>query len=277
VATRLLLSQRLLSRKWHKDLTPRDSVMMRKKLKSIIRYLDSLFISRVNDRSKYLVAAKNKIGLEIGGPSAFFLERLPIYNVAAKVDLVNFNNHTLWESNLKPGERKNYLTRETCHQFIAEATNLGIIQDNSYDFILSCNSLEHIANPFKALIEWRRLLKSRGSLILVVPQKKFNFDHRRPDTSFAHLESDYKENVDENDLTHLPEILALHDLSRDPGAGSMEDFECRSRNNHLYRGLHHHVFNEDVAEKMLMACGFKIVGKSECRGNLVFLAERSIS
>ena len=47
---------------------------------------------------------------------------------------------------------------------------------------------------------------------LVVPHKDKTFDHNRPVTSLNHLEEDLDNDVDEDDLTHLPEILELHDL-----------------------------------------------------------------
>jgi hypothetical protein len=77
----------------------------------------------------------------------------------------------------------------------------------------------------------------------VLPKKESNFDHKRPFTSFEHIENDYKNNITEHDLTHLDEILALHDLSKDAAAGSLEQFKARSMNNFSNRGLHHHVFD----------------------------------
>jgi hypothetical protein len=58
----------------------------------------------------------------------------------------------------------------------------------------------------------------------LLPDKRRTFDHRRPVTTLAHLIADLNADMAEDDLTHLPEILALHDLERDPDAGNME---CR--------------------------------------------------
>ena len=44
-------------------------------------------------------------------------------------------------------------------------------------------------------------------------------------------------------MTHLDEILTLHDLSRDPGVADKNAFDQRSRLNHENRCLHHHVFD----------------------------------
>ena len=56
----------------------------------------------------------------------------------------------------------------------------------------------------------------------------------------------------------LEEILALHDLSKDPQAGSAEAFERRSRLNFQNRCLHHHVFDQALAADMVRAAGFDV-------------------
>jgi SAM-dependent methyltransferase len=129
---------------------------------------------------------------------------------------------------------------------VAEATDLSTISDNSYDFLLACHVLEHIANPLKAMEEWKRVLSPGGVLLVIVPDKRGTFDRRRPFTSFEHIESDFRANVSEDDPTHANEILKLHDLGLDPGAGSPEDFRARCFNNRSVRGMHHHVFSPEL-------------------------------
>ena len=41
-----------------------------------------------------------------------------------------------------------------------------------------------------------------------------NFDKKRPITSFEHLLDDYKNNMDEDDLTHMDEVIKLTDFSK---------------------------------------------------------------
>jgi hypothetical protein len=45
---------------------------------------------------------KNKIGLEIGGPSNFFAENgcIPIYPIVSRLDGVNFSSTTVWTGNI---------------------------------------------------------------------------------------------------------------------------------------------------------------------------------
>ena len=65
-------------------------------------------------------------------------------------------------------------------QYILEATELYEINSNTYDFLLSSHMLEHTANPIKALKEWKRIIKDKGYLILIVPHKDGTFDDNIP-------------------------------------------------------------------------------------------------
>jgi hypothetical protein len=70
---------------------------------------------------------------------------------------------------------------------------------------------------------------------------------------------DYERGVGENDLTHLPEVLQLHDLSRDEGAGTKEEFRKRCEENYIHRAMHHHVFDTTAALAMMNYAGFQIL------------------
>jgi SAM-dependent methyltransferase len=247
-----------------------------KKLKNIARILKSNLISPVEDKKKYISSIKDKIGLEIGGPSTIFEIELPVYKYAKRVDMVNFQNETTWESNLKPGFNNKYHNGKVGVQYIAEASELKEIESDCYEFILSCNSLEHIANPIKALREWWRILIPEGVFILILPNKENNFDHKRSFTSLMHLEDDYEKNVDESDLTHLNEILEKHDLLRDSLAGSFNEFRERSLNNAKNRTLHHHVFSTEVAREMLARSGFNVSINSISKNNIYIKAFKKI-
>lgn len=204
-----------------------------------------------------LLAKKN--GIEIGGPSDIFKYSIPVYREILNLDGVNFSNSTMWEGALKAGPYFRYLKGRTGTQFIKDATDLCGIESGTYDFLISSNCLEHVANPLKALEEWIRVVKSSGILLIILPNKANSFDHRRETTTFEHLTNDYKVNMLENDLTHLDEILKLHDLSFDPEAGNFEKFKERCLENFVNRGLHHHVFDLDVMRKMLEFFGAEII------------------
>jgi len=203
-----------------------------------------------------------KAGLEIGGPSEIFSRDglLPIYAHAARMDNCNFATETIWEGELQEGESfRPECDRTMGTQFVREATDLLDIPSEAYDFICSCHTLEHVANPLGALKEWMRVMRPGGTLALVLPHKEATFDHRRPVTALDHFKRDKEMRVAEDDLTHLEEILSLHDLSRDPGAGDFESFEQRSRENFTNRCLHHHVFDTELAVSMVVEAGLRVI------------------
>lgn len=219
-----------------------------------------IFNGEIPHSESWITLVKNKSGLEIGGPSGIFSKNnyLPIYPFVKSLDGVNFSNKTIWEGEIEQGN--NYLyDGKKGFQFIAEGTNLRQIKDNAYDFVLSCNNLEHIANPIKSLLEWKRVIKRGGTIILILPRKESNFDHKRPVTFFEHLKNDFENDTGEGDLTHLEEILELHDLKRDSHAGSFADFQKRSLDNFKNRSLHHHVFDIALLEKMFNYIGMKVL------------------
>ena len=144
-------------------------------------------------------------------------------------------------------------------QYISEATDLKYFKSETYDFIITSHVLEHIANPLLALLEWIRVLKEEGILLLVLPHKNGTFDHKRNVTTMSHLLEDFKNEIEENDLTHLPEILNLHDLNLDPGIDNMIAFKYRSEKNFENRGLHHHVFNTSLVVDILNFSNLQIL------------------
>jgi SAM-dependent methyltransferase len=206
----------------------------KKKARAFFRQIEIFFI--------------DKNGIEIGGPSYYFDENgfMPVYKKMATLDNVNFSSSTIWTG--KINEQNGFLINNKLvgKQYIADATDLTFLERNSYDFILSCNNIEHIANPIKAVEQWVSILKKGGVLMIIAPRKESNFDHNREVVKFDHLISDYKNETIEDDLTHLEEILKLHDLRIGPPVGTKDQFRERSLKNFENRCLHHHVFDLKV-------------------------------
>jgi SAM-dependent methyltransferase len=200
---------------------------------------------------------RGRRGLEIGGPSPFFRTFLPIYECVKSLDNCVFANTTIWEGEISepfgyhPGKHAG-------RNYIADGGDLHRFADASYDFVLSCHNLEHIANPVKALKEWIRVTKPGGCIILVLPDYRRTFDRRRSLTSVRHMLDDYASDVGEDDQTHLEEILAKHDFRKDPRAGTWETFRQRSLNNVEHRALHHHVFNPQNTRELLSTVGLQV-------------------
>jgi len=219
------------------------------------------------------------VGLEIGGPSTIFTQRghIPVYPLAARIDNCNFEHRTVWEGTVHEGETFVFNSQKAPgRQYVAEASELGRITDGAYDFVLSSHCIEHLANPRRGLAEWIRVLKDDGLLVLIVPHKDGTFDHRRPVTSLAHLIQDFEAGTTEHDLTHLDEILKLHDLARDPEAGGAAAFAERSKRNYENRCLHHHVFDTRLAVALVEHAGLQILAVEPVRPYHIVVIARKL-
>lgn len=221
----------------------------------------------------------DKCGIEIGGPSRVFSAKgnFPVYPIAGSLDNCNFSATTVWEGSIQEGTTFKFdRNRPVGLQHIVEATAMERFASASYDFVLASHVLEHIANPILALSEWKRLLKDRGVLVLLLPHKDKTFDHRRPVTTLEHLIADFKAGMAEDDLTHLPEILALHDLDRDVEAGDAEQFRERCLHNYKNRCLHHHAFDARLAAEVARYVGLELIDVEEIQPfHILLVAQKS--
>ena len=222
---------------------------------------------------------RDKRGIEIGGPSTLFRRDgfFPVYSAVALLDNCNFSNRTVWEGTLSEALPFCFdSAKPEGRQFIREATNLHGIRDGSYECVLSCHTLEHLANPIKALHEWKRITSNRAVFIVVVPHQRGTFDHRREVTNLSHLREDFAEVRGEDDLSHLDEILRLHDVAADPGVTHVDELAERARNNAVNRCLHHHVFDEALVASLLAEVGLEVLGVGTFSGTNMGAAARKM-
>jgi SAM-dependent methyltransferase len=208
-----------------------------------------------------LAAAKSFAGavvLEPGGPSALFSENglIPVYPRLAALDTLDYAERTLWSDAPQARDGSAISVRR---RLIGEAGRLEDTPADSYDAVLASHVLEHLANPLAALKEWARIVRPGGHVLLIVPHRDGTFDHGRPVTSLEHMREDAERETGEDDLAHLDEILALHDLDRDPGAPDRETFERRCRENASTRGMHHHVFVSRTVAEACEAAGLEVL------------------
>lgn len=230
--------------------------------------VDRIAPARLAFREEVRAGMAGRRLLEIGGPSRVFGRRgmLPVYRDAARIDNVNFAAATAWEDSLQDGGPFHFdAAREPGTQWLREASALTHIAHESYDAVLSSHCLEHVANPLAALREWGRVTRPGGHLLLVLPDPVQTFDHRRPITTLQHLREDFARGTPEDDRSHLAEVLALHDRTRDAGAGSAEEFRRRCEHNATQRCLHHHVFDLELIAAALRESNWDPVAAAPAR------------
>jgi len=245
-------------------------VSLRQTLKRIAGRRGRLFLRRIRTR-RWAIARiyrdylQGMQAIEIGGPSdnLGYAGCFPIYCCLRSIDNCNYAADTLWHSEA-------VMYRRT---LICEATQLTA-DDATYDCAIASHCLEHIANPLKALLEWRRVLRKDGLLLLILPHRDHTFDWRRPATSLEHMRDDFQRGTPETDLSHLDEILALHDLSRDPPAGTLEEFKNRCLKNAGFRAMHHHVFVPETAAQLIGEAGYSVVRRDVQASNIILLGKK---
>lgn len=220
-------------------------------IKSLEKKFRWYFPKRINNAANFLAVLRDKKGLEIGGPSPSLSHRgfLPAYDVLRELDGCNFGNETVWEGKLHEGHNYQW-DKNLGKQFIADGSELPFIKTGSYDVVLSCHSIEHFANPIKAINEWKRILVEEGHLLLVVPHKDKTFDKDRPVTKLSHLIDDFENGILENDDTHFEEVIQLHDITLDYGVNSKDELSARTYKNIENRCVHHHVFNTPLVVQL---------------------------
>lgn len=207
----------------------------------------------------YQSVVKNKRGIEIGGPTKFFTQSgfLPLYPHLESLDNINFSSETIWEGRLADRGIFHFDGREGV-QFVREASELIGISDSAYDVVLSSHVIEHCANPIKTLIEWKRVLRKMGYLVMIVPHKEGTFDRLRDVTFIEHLVDDFRNNTDETDLTHAEEFINRFDFSLHPHE-PRDQFVNDMYNNAKKRRIHHHAFNTPLVAQLLQHSGWQII------------------
>jgi SAM-dependent methyltransferase len=87
-----------------------------------------------------------------------------------------------------------------------DVDGLREVDDGSFDSVIACHVIEHLANPIAALREFERVRRRGGRLVLVVPDRHRTFDSVREPTTLAHLLNDFRRGVTDVDVEHIDEF-----------------------------------------------------------------------
>jgi SAM-dependent methyltransferase len=235
----------------------------------------------MRDNAAIISRIAGRSGLEVGGPSPFFScgFQLPLYDKVAALDNCNYADATVWEGTITEG----VFTAEgrpLGTQYICEAIDVGKrLEGKSYDFVISSNCLEHVANPLLATEAWLSVLRPSGTLVLVVPNQRSNFDHKRPVTAFAHILEDYTNGIGEDDTAHFDEVLRLTDLRLTSRAHlpNAEAFRKTVLQNLFNRCVHHHVFDRALLMGIAAHFGLERAQVYDVATDLVLVAQKPMA
>src|SRR3989344_372638 len=123
---------------------------------------------------------KNKIVLDIACGSGYGSKLLS--NKAKKVIGVDISKESI-------DYAKNNFNSNKIKFFIGDATNLDFLKDNSIDVVVSFETIEHLIDYKRFLMEVKRILKKEGLFIVSTPNKKISSPHgKKPKNPFHVIE-----------------------------------------------------------------------------------------
>jgi predicted SAM-dependent methyltransferase len=76
---------------------------------------------------------------------------------------------------------------------VDDAQTLSTFADESVDFVIAAHVLEHLEDPIGALENFARVIRPGGTIFLVLPEARRNFDYLRERTTVEHLRRDHRE------------------------------------------------------------------------------------
>lgn len=140
--------------------------------------------------------------------------------------------------------------------------------DNQFDFVMSSHLLEHCPDTLRTLLEWRRVLRPGGRIVLVLPHGGRIFDAGRPFTTLAHHIEDYDNKVDLSDpapwheFEHIS-MTAVHHFWVDNPLATLPNGEWNWQWIYENGLIHYHVWRAQEMAKLLEFIGCRVLFSRE--------------
>ena len=140
-------------------------------------------------------------------------------------------------------------------------------RSHSLDYVVTSHVLEHVANPVAALLEWHRVLRSGGVIYMVVPDRRFTFDHPRHPTSPEHMWADFEQSATQRDGSHIDDFVNGVDWSQFSPDTPPEQIEhARNTLAEQYRSA--------IAQQQEINIHFHVFESGNLRGLVELVAQR---
>lgn len=128
----------------------------------LVNWLADRFINKVNKILKK-INSLSLLGLEVGCGKGHLLSKLHERGVIGRMAAVEIDER--WVKYAK-------IYHPVCSYFMSDAYNLNF-KDNSFDFIIATEILEHLSDPVAAVKEMKRVSKTGSHVIISVPFEPF--------------------------------------------------------------------------------------------------------
>lgn len=138
------------------------------------------------------------------------------------------------------------------------------VEDERYDFVYASHVLEHLNNPIKALLEWRRILKVGGRIILIMPDCRLSIIDRK------------KFDIVESRERYLATLELLIENYRNDIPNAPEDWRNYQPWHYAYYYEHSYLWSLKLAIELLKYLEFKIVEGLESKPEFVELFDKTL-
>ena len=133
-----------------------------------------------------LIDVNNQKGLEIGALTSPVIHRKDIKGGGQVFYLDHLSSEELkvkYESDKSINVEDIVSVDYVC----SDGDLLQVLDKNSFDYVIGSHIIEHVPNMIQFLSDVFEVLRPGGICFLVVPDKRFTFDYKRPLTTFGEL------------------------------------------------------------------------------------------
>jgi predicted SAM-dependent methyltransferase len=130
---------------------------------------------------------------------------------------------------------------------IADGQTLTGIENATQDFVIANHFLEHAEDPIGTIRHFARVLRPGGILFIALPDKRFTFDQKRPETSNDHLQLDHERGPQASRQQHYVEWARLVENIEDASHAAARATELENTG----YSIHFHVWTLDTAHEFI--------------------------